>query len=303
MPGALAYAFHESNRGEYLAQYFLSALGVSAPVIRQEDIGVDFFCSLAKEENRKLTFHSPYTVQHGAVGSKDFIYGGYRKETGKWRGDSIEWLFSQELPLFVCVTDLKNASFQLYSTSAMWLVRYKFGREMNLIELCPGAQHDPLEQSRSDKPIGRVEDGGGFGYRIPLGNPVVALTVPDLQTDKRQNAIETLAIAIQIEQTNLTFRRLGVHAAAWCNSVTPNDPKSFGGLGGSVFWNETPGQNVSQQIGSLKNILITLALNLNAQKEYEKLARLAPAFGLYPKDSFDPWILEKLPKTVTDHVV
>jgi hypothetical protein len=29
MPGALGYAFHESNRGEYLAQYFLSALMAS----------------------------------------------------------------------------------------------------------------------------------------------------------------------------------------------------------------------------------------------------------------------------------
>ena len=43
MPGALGYEWHESNRGEYLAQYFLAALGVSAPVIRQEDIGVEAF--------------------------------------------------------------------------------------------------------------------------------------------------------------------------------------------------------------------------------------------------------------------
>lgn len=64
MPGALAYAYHESNRGEYLAQYFLSVIGVSAPVIRQEDIGVDFFCSLAKEENKKLTFHCPRSLQN-----------------------------------------------------------------------------------------------------------------------------------------------------------------------------------------------------------------------------------------------
>ena len=59
MPGALGYAWHEGNRGEYLAQYFLTALGVSAPVIRQEDIGVDFYCALAREENRKL--HVPFT--------------------------------------------------------------------------------------------------------------------------------------------------------------------------------------------------------------------------------------------------
>src|SRR5213076_2783758 len=119
MPATLAFGFHESNRGEYLAQYFLSALGVSAPVIRQEDIGVDFFCSLAREENNRLTFHSPFMVQQGAAGAKAFIYGGYTKEE-VWHSASIEWLFSQELPLFVCVTDRSKARFKLYSTSAMW---------------------------------------------------------------------------------------------------------------------------------------------------------------------------------------
>lgn len=75
MPNLLAFGFHEANQGEYLAQYFLSAFGVSAPVLRQEDIGVDFFCSLAKVENKRMTFHSPYMVQHGAVGTKEFVYG------------------------------------------------------------------------------------------------------------------------------------------------------------------------------------------------------------------------------------
>src|SRR5438105_2822095 len=91
MPGTLGYGWHEGSRGEYLAQYFLTALGVSAPVIRQEDIGIDFHCALAREENKKLTFHSPFMVQHGAANSKDFTYGGYKK--GKWRNDQIDWLF------------------------------------------------------------------------------------------------------------------------------------------------------------------------------------------------------------------
>src|SRR5436190_15328242 len=117
MPATLVFGFHESNRGEYLAQYFLSALGVSAPVIRQEDIGVDFFCALADEENKKLTFHSPYMVQCGADASKKFVYGGYN-EKGKWLSEGIDWLYSQELPLFACTVDVKKGLFRLYSTSA-----------------------------------------------------------------------------------------------------------------------------------------------------------------------------------------
>jgi len=306
-PGTLGYGWHEGSRGEYLAQYFLAALGVSAPVIRQEDVGIDFYCALGWKENGRLTFHSPYIVQHGAAGSKEFVYGGYSEEgkkgeNAKWRGGAIEWLFSQELPLFACTVDRSTARFRLYSTSAMWLVRYQFG-QMTQVELCPDANHDPLKESQSAKPVGRVEDGGGFGYRIPLGNPIVDLTVFDLDTDKRQKAIESLTVATQVERTNLTFRRLGVHAASWFPAITPNDPASLAARGGSYFWNGTLGKNVPQQIDSLKNIAITLALNLNAQKDTKRLARLAPVFGLFPKNTIDPWIIESLPKNVTDCIV
>jgi len=179
MSGTLGYSWHEGSRGEYLAQYFLTALGVSVPVIRQEDIGIDFFCALAHQANRKLTFHSPYMVQHGSAGSKEFSYGGYKD--GKWLGDSIEWLFSQELPLFACTVDQSTMRFRIYSTSAMWLVRYQFGG-MTKIELCPDTCHDPLKESRSGQKTGREGDGDGFEYRVPLGNPVVDLTVHDLDT-------------------------------------------------------------------------------------------------------------------------
>ena len=300
MPGALGYGFHESNRGEYLAQYFLSALGVSAPVIRQEDIGVDFFCSLAKKENKKLTFHSPYMVQQGAVDSKEFIYGGYNKDAGKWRGDGIEWLFSQKLPLFVCVTDREKAQFRLYSTSAMWLVRYQFG-DMFRVELCPDEYHDPLKQSRGARE-GKDGEGDGFAYRVPLGSPIIDLNVFQLDKESRVKAIEALTIAINVEQENLIFRDLGIHVATWLNGVKPNDPTSLTARAGSVFWNGTPGKNVPKQIESLRNIAITLALNLNAQKETEKLAWLAPVFKFYPKNTFDPWILEQLPKVVIDQI-
>jgi hypothetical protein len=150
MPGVLGYAWHESNRGEYLAQFFLSALGVSTPVLRQEDIGADFFCALAREEGKRLTFHSPFMVQHGSADSKEFVFGGYDITKTKWREDAIEWLYSQELPLFVCVTDREEARFRLYGTSAMWLLRYNFG-SMFQVELKPDARHDPLQESQKEK--------------------------------------------------------------------------------------------------------------------------------------------------------
>jgi hypothetical protein len=96
---------------------------------------------------------------------------------------------------------------------------------MAQVQLCPDAHHDPLKQSLCCERVGPVEKGGGFAYRVPLGNPVVDLTIYDLDAETRSRAIEALRLAIEVEQTNLTFRRLGVHVASWANTVTP---KFFG---------------------------------------------------------------------------
>jgi len=306
MPGTLAYGFHESNRGEYLAQFFLCALGVSAPVIRQEDIGVDFFCSLAKEENKKLTFHSPFMVQQGAVDSKEFVYGGYGPkdtEKKKWRKEGIEWLFSQELPLFACVTDRVAGRCKLYSTSAMWLLRYKF-ENMTAIELCPDATHDPLRESKGEK-IENAEHGDGHLYRVPLGNPVVDLGILNFDNDQRERAIAALKEAVAVEQRNITFRRLGVHQASWFTDVRANDVESLRMIGGAVFWDGYSLENVSNQTDALKNIAVTLALNLKAREadhDQERLNCLAPLFRLFPGESIPKWLMDYLPADIKKEI-
>ncbi|HWB02959.1 MAG TPA: hypothetical protein VG796_08050 [Verrucomicrobiales bacterium] len=319
MPGVLGYGWHEGNRGEYLAQYFLTALGVSAPVIRQEDIGVDFFCSLAKEENKKLTFHSPFIVQQGAVDSKEFVYGGLqkprakkdgekeideekevegeKKKAGKWMSEGIDWLFSQKLPLFVCTTDREKARFRLYSTSPMWLVHYHFPKKF-LVELCPDKCHDPIRDSQGAK----AEHHEGYEYHIPLREPIVDLDVFQLDKPTRTKAIEALEIAIRVEQENLAWRDLGIHAASWFTDIKPNEPDSLKTLGGSVFWTDGQGPHVPRQIESLKLMAINLALNLHAQKDEERLKYLAPIFAFYAKGEISPWIIEKMPDVVLQYL-
>lgn len=176
----------------------------------------------------------------------------------------------------------------------MWLVRHQFGN-VTQIELCPDEHHDPLKESRRDKVAQGATHGDGFNYRVPLGSPIVDLNIFELQKDSRKFAVEALSKAVHIEQTNLTFRHLGVHIASWFDNVKPNDPTSLANPGGSVFWNGNPGQNVPVQIGSLKNIALTLALNLNEQGDHEKLSHLAPVFQLFNKDAIPEWILNKLP--------
>jgi hypothetical protein len=288
MPGALGYGWHEGNRGEYLAQYFLSALGVSAPVIRQSDIGIDFYCALAKESRKKLTFHSPFSVQHGAA-SKRLTYNG----------DGLRWLFSQELPFFISTTDRSKNLFRLYSTSAMWPIRYVCGNEIAEITLVPDDASDPrIELQRK----GKDPQKSKLYYRIPIGNPVVELRgISPSRTDVR-NAIEALRIAVALEQQNIVWRNLGLHSVCWFKNPRPNDPFSLEETDFLVAWNTKKGRNVRKQIEALKAVAVALALNLSAQKTIFQLDCLAPVFGLFLETEIPPSLLAKLPEVVRKYL-
>src|SRR4030095_8686643 len=198
MPNVLWRPFRERTRSEYLAQYFLIAVGVSGPVLRQEDIGVDFYCALAEEDGNRLTFHSPFSVQVGSKDGKDFSYGGLDVK-GRWRAEQIDWLFGQELPLFLCVVDKLEQRCEIFSTSPMWLVRYKFGTISEVIFEF-GANHDILEESREFVPeYSGKGDGDGCRYRVPLPHPVVSLTIGDLTGGAVDSARIALRRAIELE--------------------------------------------------------------------------------------------------------
>jgi hypothetical protein len=294
MPGSLWAPFREGNRSEYLAQYFLSALGVSVSVPRPEDIGIDFYCALAKQAGERLTFHSPFAVQVGSYGTKDFSYGGHTGK-GVWQREQLDWLFSQELPLFVATVDKDSLSFRLYSTSPIWLIRYTFG-EVSEVRLIPDAVHDPLKDSREDVAEYSGKGGDGCRYNVPLGLPVVALSIGQLKTEIVDKARASLAKASYVEMRNLTYRRLSVHFSQWMLDILSNDDSSAVKLGQFYAWNSEPGRNTPEQLEALLPIIVALAHNLKWQKRTDELAQLKGIFGLIPKDKIPGFVRTNLPE-------
>ena len=299
MPGSLWAPFREGNRSEYLAQYFLSALGVSVSVPRPEDIGIDFYCALAREASERLTFHSPFAVQVGSYGTKDFAYGGLSKsKKGKkpnWQKEQLEWLFTQELPLFLATVDKENVSFRLYSTSPIWLTRYTFG-DVTEVRLIPDATHDPLREVRKVVKKFSGHGGDGCSYDIPLGAPVVELSIDQLRTDMVGKARASLAKAAYVEMRNLTYRRLHVHFSQWMLDILSNDDSSGIKLGQFYAWNAQPGKNTSEQLEALLPIIIALAHNLKAQKRMDELQKLKGVFDLIPQEAIPGFVRSNLPE-------
>jgi hypothetical protein len=61
MTGAIAFGFHEGSRSEILSDYLFSAWGTVTPVRRQDDYGLDLYCTLTARLGDAREFES--TIQ------------------------------------------------------------------------------------------------------------------------------------------------------------------------------------------------------------------------------------------------
>lgn len=269
------------------------------PVIRQEDIGIDFHCVVTKKKDRyKITFGAPFGVQVGSIDGKEFVFGGFPKDDAKkerWRKEGVEWLFAQEVPFFVCTVDRTDSAFRLYSTSPMWLMRINYPT-MTEVVLMPDKTHDPLRASRSAEKLDDKGNGDGFSYAVPLGPPIVQLTMADLE-DKEEKVLsrarEALSFAAFYDQVNITYRRSGIQACYWFTNIVPNDVSSLHTMGGGIAPSDHP-----SLLDVLKAASLSMALSLAQKPDKEKIEKLAPVFALFPPDQIPDWIEPELPVEV-----
>ena len=300
-----SYSYHRSNQNEYLAQCFLSALGASAPVIRQEDIGIDFHCTLSDENNKRLTFHSPFIVQCGSKEGKDFIYG-YDRKVNRWRSHVVEWFYDQQVPFFVCEVDVPNLALRLYNTSAKWMVRNECGHlNMAAVELLAEKTFDPVRASiPTERFAERTAEHDGIIYGIPLGRPIVELMVSDLnKPDLLQSARVALRQAIEVEAENITHNRdLKIYACRWFNKIEPNDASRLNTAWG-IAANPHTGEHIIPILQHLQTTLSVLALNLTPEKQPELIDDLRRFFRHFDPASFSEELVVKFPQSIRDDLL
>jgi len=281
----LHYDFRQGNRSEYLALYILSALGIAVYVQRTEDIGVDFYCSLAQKKGRILTFHSPFLVQVKSNHRK-ICYGGPNKKSKKWKKEQIDWLFSQELPFFIAVVDKINYKLELYSTSNMWSAHYKDGNVGEVVlELNQPKGKDEVFAPEDSLIVQDWPEGIGNGKRVivPLGYALVSISLNEVENqDKLEMYRQILKASIQMEQENITYRRLGVHFSKWPHRYTTNNFIQAEAV--NFVANPIPGTNTDRQLESIKPIIVTLAYNYKVQGQSEAILRLKPLIPLLKND-------------------
>ena len=103
-----AIAANISRRSSFLG------LGLSTPIPRQEDIGIDFLCSLADQRSGVLTFGNPYLVSVKSLSKPNIVLEPTEAAITENNPRHLHWLFRQELPLFLGVVDKGAFSMRLY---------------------------------------------------------------------------------------------------------------------------------------------------------------------------------------------
>jgi hypothetical protein len=227
MVGGIWHSFRQGDRTEYLAQYLLSGLGVASPMLRQEDIGYDFFCAAATEHAGGLTTFGPaFGVQIKSSSTPKVELGG-PNDKGNWKKHEIEWLDAIDMPLLLGIVDKSIQEMQLFSTSA---VRLAFSQakgglpaKLMLVPRLSGAPSDvgwpTMTALKGTRPVG----SDGQCHEVDLGLPVISVDLKTLDDSKlRQDCQAKLRKLLEWEHESLSIRRAGVSYFYW---AVRNDPQ------------------------------------------------------------------------------
>lgn len=201
--GALPANLHEAARAEYLAQFAFSAFGSSAPILRTEDHGFDFFCSLTRREGKRLWPDGYYAVQvkslSGTADPEPWTFS---------TADSVKWFAEYPAPLFLCTVHKKTARLQVYQN----LVRFGVAVSGELPEqltLVPGGRG-----SEASGPYGMDPVTGNY----LLGSPILDFTVPDVLDNDRLSELKcVLKFWVDIDAENIHRYHTGLRTmrAPW----------------------------------------------------------------------------------------
>lgn len=161
MTGSVAANPHEGGRSEILADYLFSGWGTVTPVRRQDDHGIDLYCTLTKRDGQRAVVTDYFVVQ-------------VKSNTDPWLfhdKNSVEWLVKYPIPLFLACIDKRNGILRVYHVTPRFLVAM-IGHLPNQLELKP----EDIEEGQF------VSWEGGESFS--LSAPILRVTLGDLLNEE-----------------------------------------------------------------------------------------------------------------------
>jgi hypothetical protein len=222
MPGARMASFRLGDRSEILVEHLLAGFAFTTRVPRQEDIGIDFLCSLITGDNGEgLLKAGPFFAVQAKRPKEKLTYE---------KTHELEWITNQENPLLLCVAHREKAAMDVFSTWNLLCGVLGGGWEgkmrPNRITLRPGES--------GDWPGVRNQPDGS--QDILLGNPIIRITHDDLVDEMRTKEIaEVIGCWVALDRTNIVNRYAGMYWIVGPDSYETGKPPKANRL--SIYWN------------------------------------------------------------------
>lgn len=286
----------EGDRSEYFAQVLLSGLGLSTPIPRTEDIGFDFLCSISDQENGILTFGSPYLLSVKSISAPNIILEPTEAAKKRNSQDHIEWLFKQELPIFLGVVDKDNFRMSIFSLIPIWFLYYDGGPKCGALTIKPRLDPNRLED------VGRPSEGlavtgwpGKISYEVDVGHPIAIIDLDTLKDPQKLIAAKSqLRRAIHYAQLNEVHQHLKIPHFHWFAKTSPAG-KAFT----PAFYYLPVPPSYEARMDIMKELapsLISFALHFKGAEDYESLRAVCRLLNHAPKNFIPDEIRQALPE-------
>lgn len=188
MTGAYAPNPHEGSRSEILADYLFSSWGTVTPVRRQDDYGIDLYCTLSDRIGQRAVVRDYFVVQVKS-GTDPWIFE---------HEESVRWLVEYPTPLFLACVDKKDGILRVYHVTPRFYV-WAMGGLPNRLVLTP---EDTVEGT-SVEWKNREE--------FSLSAPIIQVNCSDLMSDEKMKALkEVFKCWVQIDRENCDLIRYGL---------------------------------------------------------------------------------------------
>ena len=169
MSGALADNLHTGSRSEILSDYLFSAWGAVTPVRRQDDYGVDLYCTLTARQGQRALVHEYFVVQ-------------VKRGVDPWSFSdraAIDRLIKHPAPLFLACVDKKRGLLSVYHVMPRFMI-WAIDHNVERITLTPG--------DGDDGAFVEWRDNDSFS----LSAPILRVGLADLIDEEKLNALRAV---------------------------------------------------------------------------------------------------------------
>lgn len=261
MPSALATNPRQGRRSEIYAQKAFTALGAAVKVPTEEDMGIDFYCTLGRPLGRRLIVEDYFLVQVKSD-KRAIVYRGK---------EEVQWLTSHQYPFFIALVRKKSSAIEFYQT--LDINHYHRRADIESITFTFDAVGAPLQFSASDE----------SNIIIPLGAPILGFGDSDVETEEwKAMALSILRYWCRLDQSNISLKSIGIHGISFPLSyetnVVPKEDLGFCGNFIDCFKNEVSCANFNEAIFRSMSWLVKVA---ERQKHPDLLVAIQDMLLLY----------------------